>query len=121
MLRVELTNNSAIELVLSAEKPRTVEHVKSLAASGIWDGCKFYRSDFVIQGGTHGSGRDAPKLSVNETGVGPLISNTRGTAALAHFDVPDNGAGEFFISLQDNAHLEPENVDQVWAKKRRVP
>ena len=88
------------------EKPQTVQHVKSLAESKIWDGTKFYRSDFVVQGGTHGSGRNPPKLAVNETNVGRRISNTRGTAALAHFDVPDNGAGEFFISVQDNPHLD---------------
>ena len=34
------------------------------------------------------------------------MSNTRGTCAVAHFDVPDNGNSEWFINLQDNAHLD---------------
>ena len=106
-LAIELTDGSKVSLELyPQEKPETVEHVKRLAESKIWDGTKFYRSDFVVQGGTHGSGRNPPKLGVNETRVGRRISNTRGTAALAHFDVPDNGAGEFFISVQDNPHLD---------------
>ena len=45
-------------------------------------------------------------LKVNETHTGPKLSNTRGTAAIAHWDVPDCGNSEFFINLQTNAHLE---------------
>ena len=67
-----------------------------------------YRSDFVIQCGTHGLGRPNPlgDLPVNETSTGVRVSNTRGTAAIAHFDVPDNGNSEFFINLQTNSHLD---------------
>ena len=67
-----------------------------------------YRSDFVIQCGTHGLGRANPlgDLPVNETSTGVRVSNTRGTAAIAHFDVPDNGNSEFFINLQTNSHLD---------------
>lgn len=38
--------------------------------------------------------------------VGPRVSNTRGTAAIAHWDVPDCGNSEFFINLGTNAHLD---------------
>ena len=34
------------------------------------------------------------------------MSNVRGTAAIAHWDVPDNGNSEFFINLQANTHLD---------------
>ena len=34
------------------------------------------------------------------------MSNTRGTAAIAHWDVPDCGNSEFFINLGTNAHLD---------------
>ena len=66
------------------------------------------RSDFVIQMGTHGLSRANPEgnLPVNETKSGVRISNTRGTAAVAHWDVPDNGNSEFFINLQTNDHLD---------------
>jgi cyclophilin family peptidyl-prolyl cis-trans isomerase len=62
----------------------------------------------VIQCGLHGSGvtHSFGDLSVNETFVGRRVSNTRGTAAIAHFDVPDNGNTEFFINLSPNTHLD---------------
>ncbi len=47
-----------------------------------------------------------PNLPVNETHSHIKLSNVRGAAAVAHWDVPDNGNSEFFISLQDNAHLD---------------
>lgn len=62
----------------------------------------------MIQCGTHGLNRANPlgDLPVNETSSHVRVSNTRGTAAIAHFDVPDNGNSEFFINLQTNAHLD---------------
>ena len=47
-----------------------------------------------------------PRKSVCATAVGPKVSNTRGTAAIAHWDVPDCGNSEFFINLGTNAHLD---------------
>merc|ERR1740121_119631 len=68
----------------------------------------FYRSDFVIQCGLYPNPPPASlgNLPVNETASGTKISNTRGTAAIAHFDVPDNGNTEFFINLKANDHLD---------------
>ena len=113
--------------------PTTVAYISKLAQDGAYDNCTFYRSDFVIQCGLHGTGRKAPEnLKVNETSgesphsslthppapspthakapvrraVGPRVSNTRGTAAIAHWDVPDCGNSEFFINLGTNAHLD---------------
>jgi len=45
---------------------------------------------------------------VNETNLGRcgVVSNTRGTAACAHFDVPDCGGSEIFINLNENRHLD---------------
>eukprot|EP00937_MAST-01D_sp_MAST-1D-sp2_P006395 g6395.t1 len=102
-------SHGQINLVLASDAaPKTVDFVCGLARSGIWTGCKFYRSDFVIQAGTHGTDKHAtcPKCPVNETHTNRKVTNARGTAALAHFDVPDCGAGEFFINLGDNAHLD---------------
>lgn len=88
--------------------PKSVEYYIKLAQQGFFDNSTFYRSDFVIQCGVHGLNRKNPlgDLPVNETKQGVRISNTRGTAAIAHFDVPDNGNSEFFINLQTNAHLD---------------
>lgn len=43
---------------------------------------------------------------MNETRSGTFLSNRRGTAAIAHWDVPDCGNTEFFINLGENAHLD---------------
>jgi cyclophilin family peptidyl-prolyl cis-trans isomerase len=85
--------------------PRTVEHISELARRGVFDGGCFYRSDFVIQCGLHGSSIQNPlsPLTVNESG---RLSNIRGTAAVAHWDVPDCGNSEWFINLQDSPHLD---------------
>lgn len=85
--------------------PVTVEHISKLARAGTFNGGCFYRSDFVIQCGLHGSAIKSPlpDLSVNESGK---ISNRRGTASVAHWDVPDCGNSEWFINLQDSPHLD---------------
>ena len=46
-----------------------------------------------MQCGLFGTAKSNPNgdLPVNETRSGTRISNARGTAAIAHFDVPDNG------------------------------
>ncbi len=100
----------AITLALRADvAPATVKHVAALVSSGVLSGgAAFYRSDFVIQMGLHGSGRASPlpDLAVNEATRAGALSNKRGAMAVAHWDVPDAGNSEFFISLKDNAHLD---------------
>ena len=88
--------------------PVTCAHVEQLVEAGILSGCNFYRSDFVIQCGLHGSSVKNPfsDLAVNETHEHERRSNCRGTAAVAHWDVPDCGNSEFFINLKENAHLD---------------
>lgn len=91
--------------------PATVAHITKLVRDKIFDGTVWYRSDFVIQTGLHGSGRPNPHadLAVNESvgaGAAGALSNTRGAAAVAHWDAPDCGNSEWFISLRDNPHLD---------------
>ena len=89
--------------------PQTCDYISKLCDKHkLYDGATFYRSDFVIQMGTHGLGRANPEgdLAVNETAQHVRLSNTRGTAAVAHWDVPDCGNSEFFINLGSNAHLD---------------
>lgn len=87
--------------------PKTVAHFIQLVQDELYDQCCFYRSDFVIQMGNtdYETGTERPNkvadLTVNETN----LSNTRGTMAVAHWDVPDNGNSQVFINLQDNEHL----------------
>ena len=103
------TTLGAITLKLRKDAaPVSVDYYIKLAQQQFFDNSTFYRSDFVIQCGVHGLNRTNPlgNLPVNETHTGVKISNTRGTAAIAHFDVPDNGNSEFFINLGTNAHLD---------------
>ena len=103
------TDLGAITLALRRDAaPRTCDNIVDLVSRALYDGMSFYRSDFVVQMGLHGSGRTVPNgdLSVNETHSGVRVSNTRGTAAVAHWDVPDCGTAEFFINLKANSHLD---------------
>ena len=91
--------------------PTTVAHIVKLVKDKLYDGCCFYRSDFVIQCGlTRPDGGKVanphPNLPVNETATGVKITNGRGTCAVAHWDVPDNGNSEWFINLKPNPHLD---------------
>merc|ERR1712059_54728 len=89
--------------------PRTVQYIERAIKCGLFNGnASFYRSDFVIQCGLHGSGVSHPDgdLTVNETAINQVVTNDIGTASIAHFDVPDCGNTEFFINLQHNTHLD---------------
>ena len=88
--------------------PQTVEYITRAVRDGVYAKAGFYRSDFVIQCGLHGTGVTNPSgdLRVNESSTHTVVSNTRGTASIAHWDVPDCGNTEFFINLGANAHLD---------------
>merc|ERR1711920_646223 len=91
--------------------PATVEHFLKLVETEIYNGSCFYRSDVVIQFGLQRPDGTRPKsplsaLSMNETGYGLVLSNTRGMVALAHWDIPDCGNSEMFISLQSNVEFD---------------
>ena len=110
MSRLVITTAAgAVELKLRPDAaPQTVEYITKAVRDGVYGKANFYRSDFVIQCGLHGTGKSNPAgdLRVNETSTGPVVSNTRGTASIAHFDVPDCGNTEFFINLGSNTHLD---------------
>ena len=105
---VAATTPITIELLPNAA-PETVKHVVNLVQAGLFSntGTCFYRSDFVIQFGLHGTNVQNPyqDLPLNETKRHEFVSNTRGTISVAHFDVPDNGNSEYFINLGTNRHL----------------
>lgn len=91
--------------------PATVAHMETLVRAGLFTNVVFYRSDFVIQTGLQrvdGSSVKNPfdPIQVNETTRSPRVSNTRGTAAFGHWDVPDNGSSDWFINLKANPHLD---------------
>ena len=70
--------------------PETVRYIQQAIQDQLYNsGARFYRSDFVIQGGIHGKKNPAGDLKINETKQYQVLSNGPGTAAIAHWDVPD--------------------------------
>ena len=108
-LRIE-TEAGTITLRLRPDAaPETCRYILQCVASKLYDSrSTFYRSDFVIQFGLHGSGVKNPHgdISVNETHAHVKLPNRRGTCSVAHWDVPDCGNTECFINLGDNGHLD---------------
>ena len=106
-LRTDL-GSIAMKFRRDAAPTSVAYYEKLIGTHKLFDGTSFYRSDFVIQCGTHGLNRANPEgdLKVNETASNTFVSNTRGTAAIAHWDVPDCGNSEFFINLKTNDHLD---------------
>uniref|UniRef100_A0A7S4GCQ1 peptidylprolyl isomerase n=1 Tax=Eutreptiella gymnastica TaxID=73025 RepID=A0A7S4GCQ1_9EUGL len=99
--------------------PQTCQYISKIVSDGLYNGCCFYRADFVIQAGlTKATGGNVAnpygRLTVNES----KGHNGRGSVAIAHWDcvegcgtsctkhAPDCGGSEWFINLKDNAHLD---------------
>lgn len=105
--------------------PLTVDHVCTLVNDGLYDGCYFYRSDFVLQWGLWLPGPDGeepevpnpyPDIKANETDFGTFISNRRGTVAVGH-GIGVNGNSDLYINLKDNVYLDTTSYGYcVWAQ-----
>ena len=112
------TNKGVIELELFEDQmPVTVGNFVALAESGFYDNTKFHRviPGFMIQGGdpnTKGTNEDTygtggPEKNVQDEFVeGELLTNTRGTIAMANTGQPNSGGSQWFINLVDNTGLD---------------
>lgn len=112
------TSMGDIRLELFADQmPITVGNFVTLAEDGFYDGTKFHRviNGFMIQGGdpnsksenelTYGTG--GPGYTIQDEFVdGDLLTNTRGTIAMANTGQPNSGGSQFFINLTDNTPLD---------------
>ncbi len=112
------TNKGVIKIELFADTmPVTVGNFTKLAGEGFYDQTKFHRviDGFMIQGGdpnsksanemTYGTG--GPGFTIQDEFVeGPLLSNVRGTIAMANTGQPNSGGSQFFINLTDNTPLD---------------
>lgn len=111
------TNRGVIELELFEDQmPITVGNFVTLAESGFYADTKFHRviDGFMIQGGdpnsksaneaTYGTG--GSENIQDEFVEGELLSNTRGTIAMANTGQPNSGSSQFFINLIDNTGLD---------------
>lgn len=112
------TNKGTIKLELFQDQmPVTVGNFVKLAEAGFYDGTKFHRviDGFMIQGGDPNSkgdnealyGTGGPAENVPDEFVkGDLLTNTRGTIAMANTGQPNSGGSQFFINLVDNTNLD---------------
>jgi len=112
------TNKGVIELELYADQmPITVGNFVTLANDGYYNGTKFHRviDGFMIQGGDSNSkgddpstyGTGGPGYTIEDEFVaGELLTNTRGTIAMANTGQPNSGGSQFFINTVDNTNLD---------------
>jgi peptidylprolyl isomerase len=112
------TNRGIIELELFEDQmPVTVANFVALTESNFYDGIKFHRviDGFMIQGGDPNSrgeneaiyGQGGPETNVQDEFVaGELLTNTRGTIAMANTGQPNSGGSQWFINLVDNTGLD---------------
>lgn len=112
------TNLGDIEIELFEDTmPITTGNFIKLAEEKFYDGTKFHRviKDFMIQGGdpnsktdniiTYGTG--GPGYTIQDEFVeNPLLSNVRGTIAMANTGQPNSGGSQFFINTVDNTGLD---------------
>lgn len=110
--QVELkTDLGTITIELFADQaPATVDNFLRYCRDGFYAGTVFHRviPEFVVQGG--GLTFDYMKKEtrepvINESDNGLL--NLRGTLSMARLPDPDSATSQFFINLNDNAHLDP--------------
>jgi cyclophilin family peptidyl-prolyl cis-trans isomerase len=112
------TNKGVIKLELFEDKmPITTGNFVKLAQEGYYNGTKFHRviDGFMIQGGdpntktdnTMSYGTGGPGYTIQDEFVAdPLLTNVRGTIAMANTGQPNSGGSQFFINTVDNTGLD---------------
>lgn len=112
------TNKGRFEIELFEDKmPITTGNFIKLAEEKFYDGIKFHRviDGFMIQGGDPNTKGDAvasygtggPGYTIQDEFVeDPLLSNVRGTIAMANSGQPNSGGSQFFINTVDNTGLD---------------
>ena len=104
------TNQGQIEITLLPDKaPLTVRNFLELVQQRHYDGLIFHRviANFMIQAGGFTSElefRDSRKRVKNESDN--MLSNSRGTVAMARTSDPDSASAQFYINVKDNNHLD---------------
>lgn len=112
------TNQGEIKLELFEDQmPITVANFVKLAEEGFYNETKFHRviDGFMIQAGDPNSkgsdesmyGTGGPGYNIQDEFVGgELLTNVRGTIAMANTGQPNSGGSQFFINLVDNTPLD---------------
>ena len=117
-IAVMKTNKGTIEIELFEDQmPITTGNFIKLAEEGFYNGIKFHRviDGFMIQAGdpntkgtdTASYGRGGPGYTIQDEFVaGELLTNVRGTIAMANTGQPNSGGSQFFINTVDNTGLD---------------
>src|ERR1700689_1255267 len=122
VLVVTSMGNFTIEL--NAERaPLTVANFLAYVDQGHYTNTLIHRAvaNFVIQGGGFNADYTAktpPMKVVNESGNG--LSNIRGTVGLARTQDPHGGNAQFYVNINDNAALDPNQTRWGYAVFGRV-
>jgi peptidyl-prolyl cis-trans isomerase A (cyclophilin A) len=109
---VTAMGNFTIEL--NAERaPLTVAQFLKYVDQGYYSGTIFHRAipNFILQGGGYDSSyklKGTPSKVVNESGNG--LTNQRGTVGLARPPEPHAGDVQFYVNLNDNGALDPNQT-----------
>lgn len=111
------TTEGTVEVELFEDiMPVTTANFAKLVSDGFYNGVKFHRviPNFMVQGGdpltkesdTARWGTGGPGYAIKDEFVSnPLLTNTRGTIAMANSG-PNTGGSQFFINVADNTFLD---------------
>ncbi len=112
------TNRGDISIELFEDQmPITTGNFIKLAEEGFYNGTKFHRviDSFMIQGGDPNSkgdnaaiyGQGGPGYTIQDEFIaGELLTNVRGTIAMANTGQPNSGGSQFFINTVNNVSLD---------------
>ncbi len=109
-----VTSLGSFTIELNTERaPLTVAQFLKYVDQGFYSGTIFHRAipNFVIQGGGYDADyklKGNPTKVVNESGNG--LTNQRSTVGLARPPEPHAGDVQFYVNLNDNAALDPNQA-----------
>jgi cyclophilin family peptidyl-prolyl cis-trans isomerase len=119
-----VTSMGNFTIELNAERaPLTVANFLAYVDQGHYTNTLIHRAvaNFVIQGGGFNADYTAKAAAVkvvNESGNG--LSNIRGTVGLARTQDPHGGNAQFYVNINDNAALDPNQTRWGYAVFGRV-
>ena len=119
-----VTSLGNFTIELNAERaPLTVANFLAYVDKGQYTNTLIHRAvaNFVIQGGGFNADytpKPAPVTVVNESGNG--LSNVRGSVGLARTQEPHGGNAQFYVNLNDNPALDPQQTRWGYAVFGRV-
>jgi peptidyl-prolyl cis-trans isomerase A (cyclophilin A) len=112
---LETTMGIIIVELFPAKAPVTTKNFLDYVNSGFYSGTIVHRVDFVVGLGGYTEsmmGKPTKPPIKNESKNG--LKNLRGTLAMARFG-PHTATSQFFININNNAHLDPAGTDFGYA------